>query len=80
MKQAKKPQVVYKPKSPVAKLSHEHAAHLQNLAGNGLLRKVTPDDVANHFLLAGYARKAVGGLMITDAGHKALMIYNKDSI
>ena len=79
----KKPQVVYKPKSPIAKisaakLSAEHAPHLQNLVGNGLMRKVLPDDVAQHFLQAGYARQAVGGLMATDAGHRALMMYNKD--
>lgn len=73
----KKPEVVYKPQSPLAKLSSEHAEHLQNLVENGLLRKVTPPDIAEHFLQAGYARKAVGGLMATDAGHRALMQFYK---
>lgn len=77
MKQDKKPKVVYKPKSPIAKLSDEHAAHLQNLVGNGLMRKIIPPDVEVHFLQTGYARQAVGGLMATDAGHKALIMYNK---
>lgn len=63
----------------VDKLSHLHASHLQNLAGNGLMRKIVPPDVENYFLQAGYARKVVGGLMATDAGHKALMIYNKEN-
>jgi len=76
MKQAKKPEVVYK-KSPLAKLSEEHVAHLQNLVSGGLMRTITPDDVAQHFLQTGYARQATGGLMATDAGHKALMMYNK---
>lgn len=77
MKQSKKPEVVYKPKSPLAKLSPEHASHLQNLVGNGLMRTTTPPDVETHFLQAGYARKAVGGLMATDAGHRVLMQYYK---
>ncbi len=77
MKPSQKPQIVYKPKPPAIKLSEEHAAHLQNLIGNGLMRKVIPSDVESYFLQAGYVRKAVGGLMATDAGHKALMVYNK---
>lgn len=79
MKPSKKPEVVYKPKSPLAKLSPEHASHLQNLVGNGLMRTATPPDVEAHFLQSGYARKAVGGLMATDAGHKALIMYYKNS-
>lgn len=79
MRHDKKPEVVYKPKSPIPRLSDDRAGHLQNLVGNGLMRKVTPDDVTEYFLQQGYARKAVGGLMATEAGHKALMIYNKDN-
>ena len=78
MKSFRKPQVVYKPKPPITKLSDKHALHLDNLANGGLMRTVTPPDVEESLLQAGYARKAVGGLMLTDMGHRALLMYQKE--
>ncbi len=57
----------------------EHFEHLDNILNNGLLKKVVPAEAEVALLQAGYARKAVGGLMPTEAGHKAFMQYQKDS-
>lgn len=54
-------------------LKPEHFPHLQNLAYNGLMRTVIPDDVAEHFIQNGYAKNAVGGLIATDAAHQVLV-------
>ncbi len=77
MKPSRKPEVVYKPKSPIAKLSDEHANHLTNISSGGLMRTVVPSHVEEHFLQSGYVRHAVGGLMITQAGHHALMMWGQ---
>ena len=47
--------------------------HLHNLAYGGLLRSKTPDDVAEKLIQDGYARRAVGGLVATDAAHQMLV-------
>lgn len=57
-------------------LTDEHIDHLQNIGYGGLMRKVTPRHVESHFLEMGYVRRAVGGLMITDAGHKAMIDWD----
>ena len=53
-------------------LKPEHIRHLENLAYNGLMRTVIPEDVVEHFIQTGYARNAVGGLIATDQAHEAL--------
>ncbi len=59
-------------------LAPEHFEHLDNILNNGLLKKVVPSDAEAALLQSGYARKAVGGLMPTEAGHKAFMQHQKD--
>ena len=78
MKQQRKPEVIYKPKSKINKLTAEHAPHLENIIRGGLLRKVTPEHIERHFLEEGYIHHAVGGLMATDAGHYAFMQWEKE--
>ncbi len=48
----------------------EDFEHFDNILNGGLMRKVTPAHVEAKFLQAGYARKAVGGLMPTEIGYK----------
>lgn len=78
-KPIKKPEipVIYKPKSKIELLNIEQAGHLNNIINGGLMRKVTPAHIEAQFLKEGYIRKAVGGLMITDAGHHAFMLWQK---
>jgi len=73
----KAPEVVYKPKPPVAKLSAEEAAHLHNIAYGGLMRTVTPEHISETLLKQGYIRNAVGGTVATDAGHRLLAKVKK---
>lgn len=54
-------------------MNEEYLPHIQNLAFGGLMRTVTPDDVADDLIKNGYARKAVGGLVATDAAHQLLI-------
>ena len=70
-----KPHVVYKPKSPLDRLSDDHAKHLDNIINGGLTRTVTPPDIEHELLQAGYARKAVGGLMPTEHGYKMFIAH-----
>ena len=49
----------------------EHIPHLENLH-SGLMRRHTPDHIADELVQAGLARHAVGGLMMTEEGLKAL--------
>ncbi len=72
-----KPIVVIKPKSKVNVITADEADHLTNIIKGGLMRKVTPDHVERQFLEQGYIRHAIGGLMATEAGHHALMIWEK---
>lgn len=58
-------------------ISAEHADHLDNILNGGLMRKVTPEHIAEHFIQNGYIRRAVGGYVATEGGHNALMMYNK---
>lgn len=51
----------------------EHKPHLLNLAFGGLLRTVTPDDVAEHLVNTGYAQHATGGLIATEKAHRMLI-------
>lgn len=51
----------------------ETLGHLANLSYGGLMRAKTPDDVSEQLIKDGYARKAVGGLMATDAAHTVLL-------
>lgn len=76
-KQQKPPKVVYKtkPRSIIDKLGDDHAEHLHNITHGGLMRKVTPAHVEVQLLKQGYIRKAVGGLIPTEAGFKALMAW-----
>lgn len=60
-------------------LSDEHAEHLNNILTGGLMRKVTPEHIEKEFLQSGYARKAVGGLMPTETGYKAFMMWQKEN-
>lgn len=54
-------------------MKEEHVPHLLNLSYGGLMRSKTPDDVADQLIHDGYARRAVGGLMATDAAHQLLV-------
>lgn len=54
-------------------MKDDHIPHLYNLAYGGLMRTKTPDDVADQLIKDGYARKAVGGLVATDAAHQFLV-------
>ncbi len=58
-------------------LTDEHIDHLDNLINGGLMRKVTPEPMESYLLQNGYARKAVGGLVATNAGQKIFMEYHK---
>lgn len=53
-------------------MNEDHIPHLQNLCYGGLMRAVTPTEVADELIQKGYARKAIGGLMATDAAHQLL--------
>lgn len=54
-------------------LKPEHISHLENLVFGGLMRSKTPDDIAEHFVQNGYARKTFGGLVATGAAQKLLI-------
>ncbi len=73
MKPSSKPEVVYKPKPPMMQISDEHLPHLDNIINGGLMRTVVPAHIEQQLLQAGYARKAVGGLMPTEHGYKMFM-------
>lgn len=54
-------------------LSPEDLTHMQNIGYGGLLRTVTPDDVAERLISQGYARPtAAGTLLLTGEGYKAI--------
>lgn len=53
-------------------LDAEHMGHLINIGTGGLMRIVTPDEVSDKLITAGYVRMAVGGLVITKTGHEVL--------
>lgn len=78
-KQKKPPKVVHKtkPRAIIDKLSDDHAEHLHNISHGGLMRKVTPTHIEVELLKHGYIRRAVGGLMPTEVGFKALMLWQK---
>ena len=80
MKQQKPPKVVHKPrpKIPMGELSDDLAEHLHNISHGGLMRKVTPPHIEVQLLKQGYIRRAVGGLMPTESGFKALMLREKE--
>jgi len=73
----RKPEVFYKPKSPIDKLSDTHAEHMDNIINGGLMRKITPDDIKEHLLKQNYIRHTIGGLVPTNAGHYAFMMWQK---
>jgi hypothetical protein len=74
MKESRKmPQVVYKPKPKLAGLSSEEMKHLNNIAFGGLMRTTIPQHIEEDFLKKGYVHRAVGGIMITEIGHRALV-------
>lgn len=54
------------------KLSDEEKTHLENVTFGGLMRTITPSHIEEILLQSGYARKAVGGLMPTEAAYKLL--------
>lgn len=60
-------------------IADEDAPHLENIINGGLLRSSTPDHVAADFLMRGLIYKATGGLMPTEAGHYALMNWQKEN-
>lgn len=67
-------------KSPYfSSLTSRHAEHLTDMVKGGLMRKVLPHDVEEHFLKHGYIQKATGGMMATDAGQYALMLWQKET-
>lgn len=53
-------------------LEKEHIEHLDNIAFGGLMRTITPDDVAAKLIEQGHIRKGVGGYMATKTGYEAL--------
>lgn len=59
-------------------MNHEDEKELQNIYTGGLMRTVTPDHIEKKFLQNGYIKRGAGGLMITESGHKALMLHQKD--
>ena len=61
----------------MASLLDEHADHLDNIINGGLMKKVTPLHVANVLLDHGYIKKATGGFMVTESGHKAYMKWQE---
>lgn len=54
-------------------LKPEHLPHLANLAFGGLIRTKTPDDIAEHLIKNGYAKKVMGGLVATDTAQQVLI-------
>lgn len=74
---SKKPEVVYKPKLPVAGLNKEHAQHLHNIVHGGLMRKIIPSDIEEQFIKQGYVRRVIGGTVATDIGHRVLMEFQR---
>lgn len=79
-KHDKPPQVVHKPKPKLAaKLGKEEAEHLHNIMYGGLMRKVTPAHIEAQLIKQGHIRRAVGGLMPTEAGFKALTMWEKST-
>lgn len=61
-----------------SELTDEHIDHLQNIGFGGLMRKVVPSHIEEHLLRLGYAKKAVGGTMITKVGYKALIDWDSN--
>lgn len=53
----------------------EHLEHMENLS-SGLLRKVTPDHVAEDLIKRGWASNRVGGLLLTEVGYKTFLNAN----
>lgn len=54
-------------------LSDEDKSHMWNLGYGGMMRAVTPDDVAERLTSQGRARPTTGGgLVLTEAGYMAL--------
>lgn len=76
-KSFRKPAIVYKNKSPISKLSYEEAGHMKNILYGGLMKTYTPPHIEEQFLKQGYIYKATGGLMPTEAGHHAFMLWQK---
>lgn len=54
-------------------MDKDHIPHIKNIAYGGLLRTITPDDVADKLVQDGYARRAIGGLVATDTAHQFLI-------
>lgn len=57
--------------------NEEDIDHLTNIAYGSLMKTVTPEHIENKFLENGYIKRVVGGLVITETGHKALIDWQK---
>lgn len=57
-------------------LGDDDIEHLQNIVFGGLMRKVTPPEIEAKLLKTGHIRRAVGGLVPTNAAYQAV---TKDS-
>lgn len=55
------------------KIDIQHLPHVENIAYGGLMRTVTPDDVAEKLTQMGLAARKVGGLVATDHAHRSLL-------
>ena len=54
-------------------ISDEDRAHMHNIAYGGMMRSITPEDVAEKLVSSGYARLTTAGtLLLTESGHMVL--------
>lgn len=61
-------------------INEDSADHLDNIINGGLMRKITPDDIASQFLDSGYIRRATGGYVPTKEGHQAFLEWQKGNV
>ncbi len=59
-------------KCVVMNISDEDKSHMHNIGYGGIMRTITPDDVAEKLIASGHVRIAAGGLMLTELGYKSL--------
>lgn len=57
-------------------LAPEELGHLHNVGRGGLLRKVTPEPMAENLMKRGLIVKRTGGYVATDEGH--MVLYGSD--
>lgn len=59
-------------------ISDEDAGHLGHIAFGGLLQKKIPDRIRNNLELRKFIERKIGGDVITNQGHIALMIHKNN--